>query len=100
MEDDGEVLVRARANLWRGAEAVGGRLTLTPDWLSFRAHALNVQTDPLDLPVDQISSVRKYNNLKIIPNGLAVTMSSGTEYHFVVRKRDRFIAAIEAAATP
>jgi hypothetical protein len=45
--------------------------------LSFRAHALNIQTDPLDLRVDQISSVRKHNNLKIIPNGLAVTMSSG-----------------------
>ncbi|GAA4263091.1 hypothetical protein [Dactylosporangium darangshiense] len=51
MTDDSGVLVGARANLWRGAEAIGGRLTLTRDRLSFRAHALNVQTEPLDRPV-------------------------------------------------
>ncbi|MEV8516160.1 GRAM domain-containing protein [Dactylosporangium sp. NPDC051484] len=96
MKDDGDVLVRARANLWRGAEAVGGRLVLTRNHLCFRAHALNIQTDPLDLPIGQIVSMRKYNNLKIIPNGLAVTMASGAVYHFVVRRSDRFIAAIEA----
>jgi hypothetical protein len=96
MTDDSGVLVRAGANLWRGAEAVGGHLTLTRDRLSFRAHALNVQSEPLDLAVDQIVSMRKYNHLRIIPNGLAVTMVSGTVYRFVAFKRDRFIAAFAA----
>ncbi|MGI5179038.1 hypothetical protein ACQEVZ_22160 [Dactylosporangium sp. CA-152071] len=96
MTDDSGVLVHARANLWSGAEAVGGHLILTRDRLSFRAHALNIQTEPLDLPVDQIVSMHKYNQLRIIPNGLAVTMASGTVHRFVATKRDRFIAVFAA----
>jgi hypothetical protein len=96
MKDSNDVLVHARANLWRGAESVGGHLTLTRDCLSFRAHSLNVQREPLDLPVREIVSTRKYRNFGLIPNGLAVTTASGLEYRFVVGQRDRIIASIEA----
>ena len=96
MSDDGGVLVTAWANLWRGVEAVGGRLTLADGKLSFRAHAINVQTEPLDLRVADIASARKYRSWGVIPNGLAVTMTSGVEYRFVVGRRDRFIRGIHA----
>jgi hypothetical protein len=96
MSGSNGVLMHARANLWRGPESVGGHLTLTHDRLSFRAHSLNIQTEPLDLPVREIVSMRKYRTMGLIPNGLAVTMASGAEYRFVVGHRDRFIACIEA----
>jgi GRAM domain len=96
MPDDSDVLVTARANLWRGPESVGGHLTLANGRLSFRAHALNIQTEALDLPVADIASTRKYRSMGFIPNGLAVTTTSGVEYRFVVGHRDRFISGIES----
>ena len=95
MSDSLDVLAHARANVWRGPEAVGGHLTLTRDRLSFRAHKVNLQAEPLDLPVAEIVSVTKYRTFGLIPNGLAVTMASGAEYRFVVGQRDRFIAGIQ-----
>jgi hypothetical protein len=95
MANDADVLVRAGANLWRGRAAVGGWLTLTRERLSFQAHALSIQTSPLDVAVKEIVDVRKYRSYGFIPNGLAVTMASGVEYRFVVGKRDRFIAAVQ-----
>ncbi|GIJ28136.1 hypothetical protein Vqi01_32980 [Micromonospora qiuiae] len=91
---DANVLMSRRANLWRGVESVGGRLTLTDQHLSFRAHAVNVQSAPLDIPLQDIVATRKYRNLGLVPNGLAVTTMSGVEYRFVVGKRDQFIDKI------
>lgn len=96
MTDDRDARITARANLWRGAESVGGQLTLANGVLSFRAHALNIQTEALDLQVADIESTRKYRSMGFIPNGLAVTTTSGVEYRFVVAQRDRFIAGIES----
>jgi hypothetical protein len=92
-EHDG-VLVTADANLWRGAEAVGGRLTLRPAGLEFRAHAPNRQPEPLEIPIDEIVEVRRTRTMGIIPNGLAITTRIGLETRFVVGDRDRFIKEI------
>lgn len=91
--DDG-ILVTANANLWRGAEAVGGRLTLSRGGLHFQAHAFNTQPEPLEIPVDEIVEVRKTRTMGIIPNGLLVTTKLGLEVRFVVGDRDRFIDEI------
>ncbi|MEV0136439.1 GRAM domain-containing protein [Dactylosporangium sp. NPDC050688] len=95
MAQDPDVLVRARANLWRGREAVGGRLTLTRERLEFRAHGLNIDTALLGIAVEDIADIRKHRSYGFIPNGLTVTLASGIEYRFVVGKRDRFIAAVQ-----
>jgi hypothetical protein len=92
-EDDG-ILVTAGANLWRGAEAVGGRLTLRRAGLEFRAHVFSRQPEPLEIPVDEIVEVRRTRTMGIIPNGLAVTTKLGLEIRFVVGDRDRFIKEI------
>ncbi|MGW0433686.1 GRAM domain-containing protein [Micromonospora sp. NPDC003197] len=94
MKNDDKIILRVRANMWRGVEAVGGRLILTDLYLSFRAHALNVQTTPVDIPLQEIVATRKYRNMGIAPNGLAVTTTSGEEYRFAVWGRDRFINKI------
>ena len=57
MADNDGILVTANANLWRGAEAVGGRLTLRRDGLHFRAYAFNLQPEPLEIPVDESVAV-------------------------------------------
>jgi hypothetical protein len=92
-EDDG-ILVTASANLWRGAEAVGGRLTLSRSGLEFRAHAYSPRPEPLEIPIDEIVEVRKTRTMGIIPNGLAVVTKLGLEVRFVVGDRDRFIDEI------
>lgn len=94
MGDGDDIVVTASANLWRGAEAVGGRLTLSRGGLRFRAHAFNVQAEPLDIPMDEIVEARKTRTMGIIPNGLAVTTTLGLEIRFVVGNRDRFIEEI------
>jgi hypothetical protein len=93
MSDDG-ILVTASANLWRGTEAVGGRLTLSRSGLEFRAHAYSRQPEPLEIPIDEIVEVRKTRTMGIIPNGLAVFTKLGLEVRFVVGDRDRFIDEI------
>ena len=94
MSDGDDILMTASANLWRGAEAVGGRLTISRGGLRFRAHAFGLQTEPLDIPVDEIVEVRKTRTMGIIPNGLAVTTKLGLEIRFVVGDRDSFIEEI------
>lgn len=94
MADGDEILVTASANLWRGTEAVGGRLTLSRGGLRFRAHAFARLAEPLDIPVDEIVEARKTRTMGIIPNGLAVTTKVGLEIRFVVADRDRFIEEI------
>jgi len=90
-EDDG-VLVTANANLWRGAEAIGGRLTLRPAGLEFRAY--NRRPEPLEIPIEEIVDVRRTRTMGILPNGLAITTRLGLETRFVVGDRDRFIKEI------
>jgi hypothetical protein len=92
-EYDG-TLVTAAANLWRGAEAVGGRLTLSRAGLEFRAYTFNRQPEPLEIPIDEIVEVRRTRTMGIIPNGLLVTTKLGLEIRFVVGDRDRFIKEI------
>jgi len=94
MTDDRQASLRVRATLWRGAEAVGGRLTVTHDRLEFRPHAVNVQTEPLDIQIQNITGLRPTKSLGLFPNGLAVTTSDGTEHRFVLSKRNQVLSTI------
>ena len=96
MSGGGRADLRVRANLWRGREAVGGHLTVAGGKLSFRPHALNVQTQLLGLPLSQVAAVRAYRTFKLVPNGLAITTAGGAEYRFAVSHRKQVMAAIEA----
>ncbi|WP_203910917.1 hypothetical protein [Rhizocola hellebori] len=67
---------------------------MTEKSLSFRAHALNVQSEPLDIPVRDIVGMRKFRTLGIFANGLAVTTISGDEHRLTIGKRGAFLEAI------
>ena len=94
MGSDEEVVLSAVANLWRGAEAVGGRLTLDRTTLRFKAHAVNFQKEPLEIALSDVGTTGRYRTLGLIPNGLLITTRSGVEYRFVVNRRDKFIKPI------
>ena len=93
MTDD-QVLVKKAANLIRGVEAVGGTLSLTDRHIRFQPHVLNVQREPLEIPLDDVVHVGKRNTLLIVPNGVLVRTRGGTDYKFVVWGRGRLIRLI------
>lgn len=91
-----QTLLELPANLWRGSEAVGGRMTITNHRIYFQSHSFNVQTGVTEIPLRDIQSVGPCNTLGIVPNGLRVTLKSGTEFRFVVSGRANVIRIIQA----
>lgn len=97
----GESMVKeGPANLQRGIEAVGGKLSLTDQRLVFESHALNVQTGATEIELANVTGTEtcwtKFLGLvPIAPNSLAVRTEGGEDYRFVLWGRDSWITAIE-----
>ena len=89
-------LADVAANLKRGIEYVGGRLTILPDRLVFRSHALNLQTGATEVPLRDVSEVRRTNSMFVLPNRLEVVMRTGVRFVFIVWGRDRLADLVEA----
>ena len=87
------LLLEGPANLFRGFEGVGGKLTLSTESLMFEPHAINIQKGEETIFLRDITSVGKTNTLGIIPNGLKVTTTQ-KEYRFVVKKRNLWLVKI------
>lgn len=77
------------ANLYRGIEAVGGKILFEEDGMTFQPHRLNIQNEKEFISYRDIVEVKRKNTLGIIPNGLVVIMSDGVSYKFVVNKRNK-----------
>lgn len=88
------IVDKAAANLFRGIEGVGGRLTITNKRVIFNSHALNLQAGTTEILISDIASVSKRNTLGIVPNGMSITLKNGTVYKFVIGKRDMLIKTI------
>ncbi|WP_075619077.1 GRAM domain-containing protein [Paenisporosarcina indica] len=82
------------ANLFRGIEAVGGRMKITETEIVFHPHKINVNRNDLTLKMSDIKEVGKRNTLYIVPNGLRIVVISGEEYKFVVNNRNKLIKRI------
>ncbi len=98
-----ETLVKeGMANLFKGVEAVGGKLYLTDQRLVFESHAFNVQTGATAIPLETISRVEKtwtklLGLIPLIPNSIVVSNDAGEDFKFVLNgKRDAWITAIFA----
>ncbi|WP_228374555.1 hypothetical protein [Demequina rhizosphaerae] len=100
---DGEtVLHEGPANLQRGIENVGGRLFLTDSRLRFAAHAVNVQSGALDMPLAEIDGAevgmtRVFGVVPLAANAVVVRTSAGKEHRFTVQRRAEWKAAIDSA---
>ena len=98
--EEGEALrAEVPANLFRGWEAVGGRLSITDRRIRFESHRWNGQVGPTEVRLDQVASVRPRNNFWIIPNGLRVEAKDGRSYQFVVW-RPRHLASVIREGLP
>jgi len=89
-----KILADKAANLFRGIEGVGGRIKITNKRLIFEPHAINIQKQILEVPLNQIEEAKTRNTLGIIPNGMLVKLKTGAEYKFVVWKRKELIDLI------
>jgi hypothetical protein len=90
-----ELIAMFAANLWRGYEALGGRMLLTNQRVLFEAHKLNFQTTPVAIPLSAIETVVPSLTFGILQNGITIRCYSGKEYKFVVWDRKRIISIIE-----
>lgn len=86
------------ANLFRGAEAVGGKLHFNDNDLLFCAHALNIQTGDTVIPYAAIADVKKVNTLGVVPNGMLVVTRDHVAFQFVLWNRNEIIAFIRDKA--
>ena len=89
-----EVLAEAYANLFRGLEGVGGRMRITNQRVIFKPHALNIQSQPEEIPIREIAEVGERRTWGLIPNGLFIRTRSGLERKFVVWRRNELISLI------
>ncbi|MDF1811194.1 MAG: hypothetical protein P1V20_03240 [Verrucomicrobiales bacterium] len=90
-----EILLQGVANHFCHGEGRGGWLTLTKGKLSFRSHGKNLQNQPVDIDLSEISEALPVRTAGIIPNGLEVVLQndSGTE-RFVVCGRKEWLRKI------
>lgn len=95
LNNDEQILADRSINLFRGLEAVGGRLIITNQRLLFQPHAFNIQKQNLEIPLNQIKEVRPRNTMGIVPNGILVTLDTGQEYKLVVWKRKALMGLID-----
>jgi hypothetical protein len=98
---DGEaVVMEGPANFFRGWEAVGGWLALSPQWLVFVSHRLNWHQGRLLLPVSRVHGVTccwaRFLGVPLVPRAIAVKMAEGREYKFVVYSRYQWVSAISS----
>jgi transcriptional regulator with XRE-family HTH domain len=94
--DDEMILADKAVNLLRGIESVGGRMKLTTKKLVFNPHAINIQKQEVEIPINNIERIEKKNTLFIIPNKIVVVLKSGVEYKFILFGRDKLISLIKS----
>lgn len=93
---DGESVIHSGgANHLKNSEGVGGKLYLLTDKLQFKSHSFNLQNHELVIYIDQIKDITFYNNLGIVPNGLAISLKDGRKEKFVVSGRQLWKTEIE-----
>ena len=94
--NDGESIIHSGGvNHLKNSEGVGGKLYLLTDKLQFKSHSFNLQNHELAIYIDQIKDITFYNNLGIVPNGLAISLKDGRQEKFVVSGRQLWKTEIE-----
>lgn len=87
-------VITKRANLFRGLEAVGGRLYLTKCCLYFSSHSFNLQAGDTKIWYDDIVRIEKCNTLLLVPNGLRIVTADGSVFQFVLWGRENVISCL------
>lgn len=95
--DQEEIIAGGPANLFRGIEAVGGKLFLTKEGLVFSSHKFNIQRGETKIPYISIKEFTPCYSSKLLKvnNGLKVHTKEGKTYKFVVNEREVWMKNIE-----
>jgi hypothetical protein len=95
----GEVVEHsAPANHFQNFEGRGGSLFLTRRNLIFKPHRMNLQSNVVTIPREEISGVATIRTLGVVPNGLRVALRDGTVHRFVVRDREGWVRRLTGSA--
>lgn len=91
-------VIEVPANLWRGWEAVGGKLTITNQRVIFLPHGLNFHKAPVQIELDSIESVGPIRPqrglLRARVTRVKLRTKTGEDYEFVVEDGERLVGAI------
>jgi hypothetical protein len=91
------VLFEGGANHFKGPEAVGGWLFLTPNDLYFKSHSINIQKHEIKIPIDQIEKAKPGFTFGFVPNSLIVILKNDSIEKFVVFERKNWVKEINNA---
>lgn len=93
---EGEMVeTEGSANLFRGAEAVGGKLFLTNERVIFKSHKLNINTGQSGFTYEEISDISSRKTARLVDNGLRLTLVDGRAYDFVVANRETWLDKLQ-----
>lgn len=92
---DQHIIKSGAANHFKNAEAVGGRLYLLSDRLTFKSHKLNLQNHELEIPLTHITQVSTFNALGFIPNGIVIQTMDNQTFKFVINGRKEWVELLQ-----
>lgn len=98
LSEGDRIIAERPANLWRGWEAVGGKMIITTREVRFQPHAFNVHKSPADIPIGEIATLTVFDSdfgWGTVANGLKIVTSQGTPYVFAVSDRDYVMGLLE-----
>lgn len=93
-----QIIAELPANLWRGWEAVGGKIVVTTQRVHFQPHAFNFHKSPVDIPIAEITKLIAIDHQfdwGTYDTGLKIETAGGTHCVFVVSDRDYLINVLE-----
>lgn len=93
MAREHRIVFEGGANHFMNKEGVGGWLFLTPEFLFFKSHRLNIQNHELTIPMSLIKSATPCK-LSYFATGLKVEKINGTWETFVVNRNNEWVVKI------
>jgi len=91
LTQDEIIEIEGPANLFRGLEAVGGKLFLTNKKIIFKSHKINVQKGQAEIPYEQVNELVKRKTRKLFDNGIRIKTNDRAAFDFVVNEREKWI---------
>lgn len=91
LTENEEIENEGPANLFRGMEAVGGKLILTNKKIIFKSHKLNIQNGQTHIDYRDIENITEQKTAKLIDNGIRIKTKDRKDYDFVVNEREKWI---------
>ena len=95
LNENENLIKEGAANLQRGLETVGGKLYVTNHRLLFEPHAINIQSENMEINIVDIKSTEKswtkfLNIIPIFPNSLLIHTKDGQSKNFVLFGREQW----------